>query len=300
MYWDVSAYDGNYTSAAAHCSFVFDPARPSDTPNVTIPDNLVIGTPASGVTISCPTGGCTGTIPASYVWQLNGGPTQMVSADSQGNATITFTPNRRINVLTVNSLSTGGNYGLNPAEQSFDASPPATPPADGDLTGDGVPDQLTVGNQSGMPAGLWLSHEQDGSLTTVTAVDAGAAGTGVNTSGAPADFNGTQAFTGLFTGAAGSGLQDVFDYNPATGVGAIIPGNGDGTIDSSQEVSVTKDNLLDPNNNSPRQLANAGHTYTTTGTLPDLIGTSGDATDGYSLDLYAVFGGSVGQFLSYP
>ncbi|MFC1421275.1 LamG-like jellyroll fold domain-containing protein [Streptacidiphilus cavernicola] len=299
VYWDVTAYDGHYTSAAAHCSFVFDPTRPSDTPNVTVPGGSVIGTPTPSVTIGCPSGGCTGTVPASYVWQLNGGPTHTVAADSSGNATITITPNRRINVLTVNSLSAGGNYGLDPADPSFDASPPATPPADGDLTGDGTPDQLTVGNQSGMPAGLWLSRAASSNLAALTATDIGIGGIG-DGAATPAAFNATQVFTGTYTGAAGSGLQDVFDYKPSTGVGAIIEGNGDGTLDPTQESTVTRDQLLDPNGDSPTQLANAGHTYTTTGTLPDLIGTSGDPASGYSLELYGVLEDTLAQFMSYP
>ena len=44
--------------------------------------------------------------------------------------------------------------------------------------------------------------------------------------------------------------------------------------------------LVDGNGNAPLQLANAGDSRGTGSTIPDLIGTSGDATNGYFLNYY--------------
>ncbi|WP_377272884.1 LamG-like jellyroll fold domain-containing protein [Peterkaempfera sp. SMS 1(5)a] len=302
--WTVKASDGKYTGGTASCSFVFDPTRPGS-PDADVPPGAVIGTRTT-VAITCKAAdGCIGTTPGSYEVQLNGGAPHSIAADSAGNATVAITPSRRTNVVTVTALSPGGNYGPSPAVVTFDAAPAAVP-ADGDLTGDGLPDLLTVGKQNGLPSGLWLAPGQTTAAAGVAVsgiADIGVSGTGVNTSGSAADFDGTQAITGMFTGAAGSGLQAVLDYDPATGAGSVIDTNGDGSPlapTAGNQTTVIKDNLFDPYGNSPLQVANAGHTYTPGGTLPDLIGVSGDAADGYSLVLYGVFGDSVGQFLSWP
>src|SRR5207248_3788698 len=82
--------------------------------------------------------------------------------DAGGNTAITINPNQFTNLLTVNSVSPGGNLGLDADSVLFTAAPPTTPQADGDLTGDTIPDLLTTGGQNGLPAGLWLAAAQAG------------------------------------------------------------------------------------------------------------------------------------------
>src|SRR5207248_2915199 len=114
-------------------------------------------------------------------------------------------PNRFTNVLTVTSLSAGGNVG-DTRTVVFNATPPATPHADQDLTGDGLPDLIAVGGSNALPAGLWQATGTDtaGQLNPA-AVDIGANGNNIAGDNKPADFTGAQAVTGHFTG---SGLQD--------------------------------------------------------------------------------------------
>ena len=87
----------------------------------------------------------------------------------------------------------------------------ATPAADKDLNGDGLPDLLTVGNTSGLAPGLWQATGRPAAgggragLVTVPATDIGINGNGFNTPGSPADFNGAQAITGQF-------FDDGFQY----------------------------------------------------------------------------------------
>lgn len=86
----------------------------------------------------------------------------------------------------------------------------ATPAADKDLNGDGLPDLLTVGDTAGLAPGLWQATGQPGDgLVTVPATDIGIYGNGFNVPGSPADFNGAQVTTGSFYGY---GFQDVLAY----------------------------------------------------------------------------------------
>ncbi|MEU8265470.1 hypothetical protein AB0C02_33360, partial [Micromonospora sp. NPDC048999] len=186
------------------CKFDFDPTRPGP-PEVSDPStDAVIGQP---VTFTI-TKGTSTTIPSSYVYQLNAGPPVDVAADSAGSATIAVSPTRVTNTLTVTSLSAGGNFG-DSASIPFSADPAATA-VDGDLTGDQIPDLLTVGAVNGLPSGLWLgAGGTDGSALPGTNI--GARGNGVTENNAPSDFDGAQAITGHFTG---TGLQDVLVYYP--------------------------------------------------------------------------------------
>ncbi|MFB7739717.1 FG-GAP-like repeat-containing protein [Streptomyces sp. NPDC056112] len=229
--WSVTASDGTYTSpVSATCKFVFDPSRPG-APVITDASAYDCGDDASAVSYRvgdpasftlAPT--ASGGTSASYLYQLNG--TTPVSLASTGSSTsISVTPTRGTNVLTVTAVSAGGNIG-DTANCILIAAPAATA-RDGDLTGDGLPDLTTVGAQAGLSSGLWLAHgTADGQLTTST-TDLGVQGTGANSAGSPADWDGTQAITGHF--ATGAGFNDVLDYNPATGSGAVLFGNGDGS-----------------------------------------------------------------------
>ncbi|WP_330345432.1 FG-GAP-like repeat-containing protein [Streptomyces longwoodensis] len=229
--WNVTASDGTYSSpVSATCKFVFDPSRPG-APGITdasahdcgdddSPTTYRVGDPAGFTLAPNATGGAT----ASYVYQLNG--TTPASVARNGSSTsISVTPTRGTNVLTVTAVSSGGNVG--DTTNCILIADPANTASDGDLTGDDVPDLTAVGAQAGLASGLWLAHGTgDGQLTT-SATDLGADGTGANSAGSPADWNGTQTVTGHFQ--SGAGFNDVLDYNPATGRGAVLFGNGDGS-----------------------------------------------------------------------
>ncbi|MDH6109607.1 hypothetical protein P3T36_000378 [Kitasatospora sp. MAP12-15] len=307
--WQAMGNDFHFTSGWSNlCSFTFDPTRPG-APVITLPSNSAncpVTAPVAGssnpptvgaiaekcaFTISPAPGGVT---PSSYVYQLNGGAPHALAASS---GSVTITPGRITNTLTVTSLSAGANYG-DTASTVFTSAAPATPAADSDLTGSGIADLLTVGGQHQLPAGLWLNsgqagpgHPGNGHINS-SATDIGLHGSGINTTGgtgtgSPADYAGAIAFSGRFTN---DNLQDVLVYYPAgphAGVGEIIPGNGDGSaLNSTSATIIQSGALFDSNNDSPVQLANAGNTTGDNNPYPDLIGISGDATSGYSLNLY--------------
>ena len=173
----------------------------------------------------------------------------------------------------------------------------ATPAADKDLNGDGLPDLLTVGNTSGLAPGLWQATGLPAAggghagLVTVPATDIGINGNGFNSPGSPADFNGAQAITGQFFD---DGFQDVLLYYPSgndAGGGAVLAGQGDGSAlwpGSGSTCTISQGILTDFNGDNPLQVANAYASINSTG-LPDLLATSGDATNGYYLDYYYAF-----------
>ncbi|MFG2251609.1 LamG-like jellyroll fold domain-containing protein [Streptomyces mirabilis] len=301
--WQVQVTDFKYSGSwSAVCHLSFDHTRPG-APALAGPDSSTIGQSAT-FTIAPPSGG---TVPSSYEYQLNGGAPNTVTASS-GNASITLKPNRRTNTLTVASLSAGSNYG-DTASLTFTSDAAATQ-ADADLTGDGIPDLLTVGHQNGVPDGLWTAQGQagtghsagDGHVVT-SAVDLGANGNGYAGDNSASDFNGALAFTGHFTG---SGLQDVLVYYPSgtnAGGGMLLNGNGDGTPleaqDNGNEHTLLSGVFSDINGDNPIQLANAGNASGTSTVFPDLIGTSGDSTAGYSrysLTYYQNQGGDWGTY----
>ncbi|MGW2650034.1 LamG-like jellyroll fold domain-containing protein [Streptomyces sp. NPDC001393] len=308
--WNVAVSDFKYWGGTSTtCHFSFDPTRPG-APVISQPGSTTIGQPFT-VTIAPP---ATGTTPSSYEYQVNGGDPANVTADSSGNATISITPYRHINVLSVSSLSAGSNYGDSDAI-TFDSGNPASPQADGDLTGDGVPDLLTVGGQNNLPSGLWLAggKTDPGKITgnghvVSAAGNIGVDGDGLN--GQSSDFDHAIAITGQFTD---SGFQDVLVYYPPStttqvadaGGGLLVNGSGDGSplspADNTHEVPSV--GLWDYNSDSPIQLANAGMTSGSSGGFrspyPDLIGTSGDPTHGYTLNVYKADQG-IGSWVAWP
>ncbi|MGC4820207.1 LamG-like jellyroll fold domain-containing protein [Micromonospora sp. DT63] len=282
--WKVQATDfGASSDWSATCSFTFDPTR-TGAPDISRPQGQSkIGEEVS-FAITPPS---TGTQPASYSYQLNGLPPVTVSATA-GAATVITTPTRFTNTLAVTSLSAGGNFGET-ATVAFNANPADTA-ADADLTGDGVADLLTVGARNGLPSGLWLGTGMNSGAVRTTVNDLGARGNGVTGDENPSDFNDGQAISGHFFG---TGFQDVLVYYTAganAGNGTVLRGSGDGSVIEpyDNQVSVSGELLVDGNGNAPLQLANAGDSRGTGSTIPDLIGTSGDATNGYFLNYYPV------------
>ncbi|MEU3512224.1 FG-GAP-like repeat-containing protein [Streptomyces longwoodensis] len=229
--WNMTASDGTATSpVSATCKFVFDASRPgapviTDGASYECGDQAStaayrVGDAASFIVAPNASGGTT----ASYLYQLNGATPASV-ASTGASTSVTVTPTRGTNVLTVTAVSAGGNIG-DTANCVLFAEPAATA-ADGDMTGDGVPDLTAVGAQAGLSSGLWLAHgSSDGQLVT-SATDVGALGTGANSAGSPADWDGTQAVTGHFS--SGSGFNDVLVYDSATGSGSVLFGSGGGS-----------------------------------------------------------------------
>ncbi|GII22530.1 LamG-like jellyroll fold domain-containing protein [Planosporangium mesophilum] len=281
--WQAGVNDGIAPQAwSATCTFNFDPTR-TGAPTVTPPGSTTIGT-AFLYTIKPP---ATGTLPDSYIYQLNAAPPQTVNAKADGSVDVTITPTRFTNTLAVTSRSVGKNLG-DTATVIFNSNPAATA-ADQDMTGDGHADLLTVGAQNGLPAGLWLGAKNTPGVGT-TGVNIGANGNGVAGDNSPADFTGAQAITGHFTG---SGLQDVLVYYPTgtnAGGGMVLNGNGDGSVIQAQlsgnEHTLSAGALLDINNANPLQVANAGNAAGQNLAYPDLITVNGDPTNGYYLAYY--------------
>ncbi|GAA1932916.1 hypothetical protein [Kitasatospora viridis] len=270
--WNVWTTDGRLNSpTSAMCKFTFDPTHPG-APSITQQaTSYTVGT-AAGFTIAP---NATGSTPASYLYQLNGANPQSVSA-TNGNATVTIKPTRRVNVLTLTAVSPGGNIG-DTANLTLNAAAPATA-VEHDMTGAGRPDLVVVGNQLGLPPGLWLSSGITASSVNAAANDIGALGTGAGGSGSPTDWNGTQAIVGHF--ASGAGFNDVLDYNPANGTGQILFGAGDGSTlqpTAGNHVGILANSFQSPTNPAhfATQVANGGNLYAAANSLapsiPDLL-----------------------------
>ena len=170
----------------------------------------------------------------------------------------------------------------------------ATPTADKDLNGDGLPDLLTVGNTAGLAPGLWQATGRPAvggkaGLVNVPATDIGVNGDGLSEPGSPADFDGAQAITGSFFG---TGFQDVLIYyssGNSAGNGEVVAGQGDGSAlqpVSGSNCNISSGELADFNGDNPLQVANAYASVSDDG-LTDLLAVSGDPVNGYSLDYFA-------------
>ncbi|MDX3245097.1 hypothetical protein [Streptomyces sp. ME18-1-4] len=282
--WKVRATDSQHSGDwSTVCHFSFDPTR-TGAPVISEPVASTIGQPLS-IAVSAPSGG---TVPSGYRYQLNGGAPVDVPADASGNATFTVTPTSRTNTLSVTSLSAGGNYGET-ASIVIISDAPSTHQADGDLTGDNVPDLVTVGAQNGFPSGLWLAPGTGDGHVSTSPSDIGVNGDGRGSNGSSSDFDGSTVITGRFTGGT---EQDVLVYFPDgvyAGTGMIVKGSGDGSpLDpvSGNAAYIRGGSLQDVYGDNPVQLANAGNTSGRHTGFPDLIGVSGDGANGYALNLY--------------
>lgn len=294
--WYATATDGTLTSGkSTTCNFDYDPTSPG-TPSVTpTASSYTIGTAASFDV----TPDASGATPTSYTYQVNGAAPTTVSANSGGDATISVTPASGADALTVTAVSPGGNIGQS-ATAFFTAAAPANS-ADGDMTRDGIPDLVTPGGGStGLAPGLWLARGEaasggtagDGQVVASVA-DIGAEGDGIAGNYSPDDFAGAQVITGLLSD---NGLQDSLVYFPSgtyAGQGAILDGNGDGTVlddqDAANTTAVSSANFIDndPNGDVPLQVANGYNADPNdNAAYPDLITVSGDPTNGYYLEYY--------------
>jgi hypothetical protein len=299
--WTASASDGLSgvpSSPTASCSFTIDTAIPGAPNIVDSAGNAGCGTLAYTVGTAAsftlePNGtSSAATEPTAYTYQLNGGNPLSVaaSASSPYSATISIIPTRRTNVLSVNATAAGGNIG-EASECVINAAAPS-PAVDQDMTGDGIPDVLTVGNgTTGTAAGLWLAGGQgkngrfDGTVST-TASDI--APLGPQDVANPSSWTGYKAITGQFTD---SGFNDIEAYNPANGDVYVLPGMGDGSATTSDVQNLTN-TLIDTsqvsgNVNIPLQLVNAYNVSGDDEPYPDQIGLFDDPDS------------SVGAYLAY-
>ncbi|MGC5019821.1 LamG-like jellyroll fold domain-containing protein [Micromonospora sp. DT47] len=296
--WKVQSTDFRTPSAwSVTCKFTFDATRAGPPKIAELTEPTTIGTPVT-ISITPPSDG---TKPTSYVYQLNAAPPVAKAADVNGNASFEVTPTRFTNTLSVTSVTAAGkNFGETDVLE-FNANPPSTPAPDGDLNGDGKADLLTVGSVNNLKAGLWLAENNGEAGVNPGISNMGARGNGVTGNNSPADFDGAQVLTGRFTGGS---FQDVMVYYPAgsnPGGGGIIAGNGDGSVlmpeRSGVHYSIDPSSLSDEYSRSPIQLASIGDARGYGSDFPDLIGTTGDATNGYQLTYYpsiAISGGFIG------
>ncbi|MER5600964.1 hypothetical protein [Streptomyces sp. NPDC002265] len=256
------------------------------------PTSYQVGIPATFTLVPAASGGTT----AGYLYQLDGAAPISLAATGSG-TTISVTPARGASLLDVTAVAADGSIGdttrcVFSADLTAPTDPAATTPArDGDLTGDGIPDLAVVGGQAGLPSGLWLARgTADGQLDT-HASDIGAQGTGVDSAGSPANWDGIQIITGHFN--TGAGFNDVLAYNPATGSGAVLYGSGDGSPllpTSGHEVNVSSTVFTDYSGNKATSIASGGDLYHTL---------NGEPSTGRP-DLLLIVGGQLWDEPGYP
>jgi hypothetical protein len=190
--------------------------------------------------------------------------------------------------------------------------------ADGDLTGDGIPDLVTPGGPgTGLASGLWLASGKaapggtTGSGKVVTpATNIGADGDGFSSDESPASWDGAQVITGLFGSNGDQAVLVYYASGTFQGEGSVINGNGDGGIldpfsGQATAISSAVFTSADPNGDVPLQVADGYNADPDDEPgLSDLITISGDASNGYYLEYYlnAAIPGSwiVSDVLSNP
>jgi hypothetical protein len=288
-HWYVITTDNNSLNSnnpADDCYIKYNPLGPS-APTLTVPGSGQLGQTIGATFTAPPNCSPTGSpCPVSYVYQLGARAPVTVTADASGNwsGTLPVTQLGPIE-LTVYAMATGGNPGES-ATAEFLGTAPAAPYADGYFSGGTYPDLLTLG--TGNKPSLWL-RPGTGNGGVGPATDIGSLGTGVNpgTDG-PGDWAGTTVLHGDFTS---DGVQDVMAYYPSTGNGVVIAGNGNASslVPDSGNVSIAQSALMasgDTGDTPGQALVGAGNASELSTGADDMIGVSGDPTNGYELDLY--------------
>ena len=300
-------------SHLASCTFTFDDATPSapslwdDSGYTTACDSLRGLTIGNPVTVYATSPDSTkATVPLSYSYSVNGGNSETVAAGTATPhaAAFSVTPSSTYNVLTVTAVGPGGND--SPAATcDFGAAQPG-PEADQDLTGDNIPDLVTVGNAaSGVAPGLWLAAGEgsDGTFSgTINTAAIDIAPNGPQDVGNPSSWDGDQAIIGQFFGTNSNAIEA---YDPSTGIAFLLPGASNSTVNTSQGTNV--DGVFDfqpyidasgDTNASPDNALQVANAYNVSGNnepSPDQIGTYTDPTLGGFL-AYFVSDGSPGDF----
>jgi hypothetical protein len=165
------------------------------------------------------------------------------------------------------------------------------PEADQDLTGDNIPDLLTVGNStSGVAPGLWLAAGEGSDGTFNGTIDTAAtdiAPTGPQGVGTPSSWDGYQAIIGQFLGPGSNAVEA---YDASTGDAILLQGASNGTVNTSQGQNLTGvfdfqpyidasgDTNVSPDD--PLQLVNAYDVSGDNVDYPDQIGVFTDPTLG--------------------
>jgi hypothetical protein len=227
-----------------------------------------------------------GEVPARYEYWVNSGKHRSVRANKAGSATVSLTFTTHRNELFVEGVGSDGTVGA--ATVGVYLANGAAPAAEKDSDGDGVPDLLAVGDPSGLGSGLWLAAGKPSGAATgrvrTPAVNIGANGAG---DGDPSYFDGANVIMGNFLG---NNLQDLLVYfvsGPKAGAGIILPGTGDGSVEAgSDSVDANSADFQDINGDIPIDLANGYDSAGSHNVIPDFIGISGSATDGYRLAYY--------------
>ncbi|AEV87822.1 hypothetical protein ACWT_6809 [Actinoplanes sp. SE50] len=304
----------HYSKWSAPCTFRYDPTRtgaPTVVLDTTVTDPSVNTFPPvqgknSRILI---TPNSNGTTPSGYLIQVNGGAPYKVTADATGAGSAQIKPTRFSNVVTVTSLSPGGNIGdTGSLPVTAYAATPAQPD---DFNGDDIADLVTVGGTNNLPPGLWLAAGNNNGQVMPVAANIGVYGTGQATVQTPKSYTGTQVITGRFTGY---GSQDVISYHtqkdpavdPATGTGSILTGSGDGTpiqpSDSNQGTisglqEISPDDFSSIQGTEPNQVATL-NTVAADGTaspFASLLGTSKAADGTYHVNYFENVNGTFGN-----
>jgi hypothetical protein len=290
-------------SRLASCTFKFDDAAPSlpslwaDSSHSTACDSLsglTIGQPAT-VYVTTPGSTTAASVPLSYTYSLNAGNPVTVAAGTTSPyaASFSVTPSSGYNVLTVTAAGPGGNESPT-ATCDFGAAQPGLE-ADQDLTGDNIPDLVTIGNpSSGVAPGLWLAAGEgsDGTFNgTVNTAATDIAPYGPQGASNPSGFNGDQALIGQFDGP-GSNAVEIYD--PSNGVAYLLAGESNGTVNTSQETNVdgifSFSPAIDANGDTNPNPDNALE-------LTDAYNVSGN--DGYADQIGVYNDPTLGGFLAY-
>jgi len=299
-------------SRLASCTFKFDDAAPSlpslwaDSGHSAACDSLsdvTIGKPAT-VYVTTPGSTTPASVPLSYTYSLNGGSPGTIAAGTTSPyaASFSVTPSSGYNVLTVTAAGPGGNES-SAATCDFGAAQPGLE-ADQDLTGDNIPDLVTIGSPaSGVAPGLWLAagDGSDGTFNgTVNTSATDIAPNGPQGIGTPSSFDGDQALIGQFDGPDSNAVEV---YDPSTGVAFLLAGESNGTVNASQEESVDgvfsfspaidANGDTNPNPDNALQLANAYNVSGNNGSAADEMGVYNDPALGGFL-AYFVNGGPGG------
>jgi hypothetical protein len=297
-------------SHLASCTFTFVGGRPSapslwaDSGYTTACDSLsgaTIGQPAT-VYATSPGRITKAAVPLSYSYSLNGGNPVTVTAGlaSPYAAAFSVTPSSTFNVVTVTATGPGGN-GSPAATCDFGAAQPA-PEADQDLTGDNIPDLVTIGSStSGVAPGLWLAAGEGSGGTfngTINTAATDIAPNGPQDIGTPSDFDGDQAIIGQFFGTNSNAVEV---YDPSTGIAFLLPGESNGTVSTSQEANLVSvfdfspaidaSGDTNPNPDNALQLADAYNVSGDNEPSADQIGVYNDPTLGGFLAYFASDGG---------
>jgi hypothetical protein len=165
------------------------------------------------------------------------------------------------------------------------------PEADQDLTGDNIPDLVTVGNStSSVAPGLWLAAGEGSGGTfngTVNTTATDIAPGGPQDIGTPSSWDGYQAIIGQFLGVGSNAVEA---YDPSTGVAFLLPGEGNGTVNTSQGQNLTgvfdfqpyidANGDTNPSPDDPLRLVDAYDISGDNADYPDQIGVFTDATLG--------------------